>query len=78
MRGCICIHSHLMLYTRDREEQRDEEDYMPVARLYILFIDIKKNEINKNLGFLSAAVSFPSSQTALPSLSGLPDMLITM
>ena len=42
MRGCICIHSHLMLYTRDREEQRDEEDYMPVARLYILFIDIKK------------------------------------
>lgn len=38
---------------------------MPVARLSTFFINIKKRK-EKKVGSLSAAVSFPSSQTALP------------
>lgn len=57
---------------------------MPVARLSTFFINIKnkkkQNREKKKIKprSLSAAVSFPSSQTTLPSLSGLPDMLIAM
>lgn len=55
---------------------------MPVARLSTFFINIKnkKKRTEKKIKprSLSAAVSFPSSQTTLPSLSGLPDMLIAM
>lgn len=57
-----------------RQKRQRETAYMPVARHFLANIT-KQTQTNK-LGSLSASLSLPSAQTALPSLSGLPDMLI--
>lgn len=58
----------------DRKDR--ETAYMPVARHFQANIT-KQTQTNK-LSSLSASLSLPSAQTALPSLSGLPDMLIAL
>lgn len=62
---CVCVRAE------DRTEQRKGSAHMPVARLSTFLINIqkkthrKKKKKNNKLGSLSAAVSFPSSHTAL-------------
>lgn len=63
-----------MVRVRARQKRQRETAYMPVARHFQANIT-KQTQTNK-LGSLSASLSLPSAQTALPSLSGLPDMLI--
>lgn len=59
-----------------RQKRQRQTAYMPVARHFQENIT-KQTQTNK-LGSLSASLSLPSAQTALPSLSGLPDMLIAL